>query len=316
MNYLEKLGIKVGHFTDLENVTGATVIIPDGGADIGIDVRGSNTGTINTCAFDVKSAQKLVDAIVLTGGSTMGLECSIGVMDYLKSSNVVGAVIYDREIGNDKRPHLKDGFEMAAGAHYQNLVQGNVGVGTGATTGKWIDKNKMKGGFGISIKEISDDAYLGVFVVVNAVGDVLNPVTKEFYSKTGKYDFKNYYYENFGNHKEASKGGNTTLAVVVTNIEMTREELMKVSELTQDGMARAIYPVHTNWDGDVVFSISTHCKNRIKLDLTSFDLVNYVGIAASDLLMEAIHNSVKNAKSVEDFLSYSDILGFVNNKFL
>ncbi len=306
MTELEKLGIKIGHYTNIEGLTGATVIIPDNGADIGIDVRGSDTGTINIPAYEIKGADKTVEAIVLTGGSTAGLECSIGVMDYLKSPSVVGAVIYDKKIGKDVRPHLKDGIEMAQNANYNNLEQGNIGVGTGATTGKWIYKNRIKGGFGISIKEISNNAYIGAFVVTNAVGDIINPITKGFYSETGKYDFNNYYNENFSNYG-IKRGTNTTLAVIVTNIEMTREELIKVSELAQDGMARAIYPVHTNWDGDVIFSISPHCKNRIKLDLNSFDLVNYIGIAASDILIEAINNGVKNAESIGGFPAYKDI---------
>ena len=306
MTELEKLGIKIGHYTNTEGLTGATVIIPDNGADIGIDVRGSDTGTINIPAYEIKGADKTVEAIVLTGGSTAGLECSIGVMDYLKSPSVVGAVIYDRKIGKDIRPHLKDGIEMAKNANYNNLQQGNIGVGTGATTGKWIYKNRIKGGFGISIKEISNNAYIGAFVVTNAVGDVINPITKEFYSESGKYDFNNYYDKNFGN-KNIERGTNTTLAVIVTNVEMTREELIKVSELAQDGMARAIYPVHTNWDGDVIFSISPHCKNRIKLDLNSFDLVNYIGIVASDILIEAINNGIKNAESICGFRAFRDI---------
>lgn len=307
MNELEKLGIKIGHYTDSDGLTGATVIIPDNGADIGIDVRGSDTGTINIPAYEIKGADKTVEAIVLTGGSTAGLECSIGVMDYLKTPSVVGAVIYDRKIGKDVRPHLKDGYEMAKNASYANLEQGNIGVGIGATTGKWNYKNRLKGGFGISIKELSDNVYIGAFVVTNAVGDVINPITKKFYSESGKYNFKNYYDNNFAN-KKIQRGTNTTLAVIVTNIQMTREELIKVSELAQDGMARAIYPVHTNWDGDVVFSISPHCKNRIKLDLNSFDLVNYIGIAASDVLVEAINNGIKNAKSIDDFIAYKDIV--------
>ncbi len=74
MNELEKLGIKIGHYTNKDSITGATVIIPDNGADIGIDVRGSDTGTINIPAYEVKGADKVVEAIVLTGGSTFGLE--------------------------------------------------------------------------------------------------------------------------------------------------------------------------------------------------------------------------------------------------
>jgi len=306
MTELEKLGIKIGHYTNLDSLTGATVIIPDNGADIGIDVRGSDTGTINIPAYDIRGADKTVDAVVLTGGSTAGLECSIGVMDYLNTPSVVGAVIYDRKVGKDDRPHLKDGFEMAKNSSYTNLEQGSVGVGTGATTGKWVYENRLKGGFGISIKEICDNAYIGAFVVTNSVGDIINPVTKDFYSESGKYDYNNYYSNNFGsNHK--GRGTNTTLAVIVTNIEMARDELMKVSELAQDGMARAIYPVHTNWDGDVIFSISPHCKNRIKLNLSSFDLVTYVGIVASDILVDAINNGIKKAKSVADFPSYEEL---------
>lgn len=307
MTELEKLGIKIGHYTDLENLTGATVVIPDGGADIGIDVRGSDTGTINIPAYEIKGADKKVQAIVLTGGSTYGLECAIGVMDYLKSPSVVGAVIYDREIGKDVRPHLKDGFEMAKSANYNSLEQGNIGVGTGATTGKWNYQNRIKGGFGFSIKEISYNAYVGAFVVTNAVGDVINPSTKNFYSESGKYSFRNYYYKNLVKENTMERGTNTTLAVIVTNIEMKRDELIKVSELAQDGMARAIYPVHTNWDGDVVFSISPHSKNRVKLNINEFDLVNYIGIVASDVLIEAINNGVRNAKSVGKFPAYEEL---------
>ena len=118
---------------------------------------------------------------------------------------------------------------MAKNANYNNVEQGNIGVGTGATTGKWNYNNRIKGGFGISIKEISDNSYVGAFVVTNAMGDVMNPITKEFYSESGKYDFSNYYEKGFANI-EGQRGSNTTLAVIVTNIEMTREELIKVSD--------------------------------------------------------------------------------------
>ncbi len=89
---------------------------------------------------------------------------------------------------------------------------------------------------------------------------------------------------------------------------MNREELIKVSEMAHDGMARAIYPIHTNWDGDVIFSISPHGKNRKKLALSSFDLVNYIGIVAADAMAEAINNGVKNAESIPDYPAYKDIL--------
>lgn len=306
MTKLEKLGIKIGHYTNKDALTGATVILPDNGANIGIDVRGSDTGTINIPAFEIKGSNKTVDAIVLTGGSTFGLECTIGVMDYLQSPSVVGAAIYDRHIGKDERPHIADGFKMAESAIYKNMSQGNIGVGTGATTGKWIWKNKLKGGFGFSIKEVSKNVFIGAFVVTNSMGDIINPVTKTFYSETGKYDLDNYCKRKFLSSK-VDRGTNTTLGVIVTNIEMDRAELIKVSELAQDGMARAIYPVHTNWDGDVIFSISPHSKNSVKLNLSSFSLVNYVGIVASNVLINAINNSVKYAESVDGCPSFKEI---------
>lgn len=301
-NYLEKLGVKIGHYTNINALTGATCFIMEDGADIGIDIRGSDTGTINTPAYDTKGAKKLVKAIVLTGGSTFGLESSIGVMDYLHSPSIVGAVIYDRFIGKDERPHIIDGYNMAKNANYNNMMQGNIGVGTGATTGKWEHGKHIKGGFGLSIKEIDDNTYIGAFVVTNSLGDVVNPKTNEFYSECGKYT------SNYIISKNRKRGTNTTLAVIVTNIEMSREELMKVSELAHDGMARAIYPVHTNYDGDVIFSVSPHSNNRVKSDMKRIDLINFVGTCSSNLLIEAINNSIKNASSIENFPSYNDLL--------
>lgn len=299
---LEKLGVRIGHYTNKEDLTGATCFIFDDSADIGIDIRGSDTGTINIPAYEPKSREKLVKAIVLTGGSTFGLECSIGVMDYLKSPSVVGAVIYDRHVGNDIRPKLSNGFEMAKNADFSNLEQGNIGVGTGATTGKWKYGRKIKGGFGFSIKEIEQGAYIGAFVVSNSCGDVVNPKTNKFYSEYGGY------VENDITQADKSEATNTTLAVIVTNIKMEKTELMKVSELAHDGMARAIYPVHTRSDGDVIFSASTQGKNRIDLKMKRDDLVNFVGIAASNLLIKAINNSILNAESIDGFPAYKELI--------
>lgn len=300
-NILEKLGVKIGHYTDKENLTGATCFIMEDWANIGIDIRGSDTGTINIPAYDPKAREKLVKAVVLTGGSTFGLESAIGVMDYLESPSVVGAVIYDRCIGNDIRPKLNDGYEMAKNATYYNLNQGCIGVGTGATTGKWEYGRKIKGGFGLAIKEVQKNAYIGAFVVTNSAGDIINPKTNKFYSECGKYVENDIY--------QAYKGAsiNTTLAVIITNIEMEKTELMKVSELAHDGMARAIYPVHTSSDGDIIFSVSTCGRNRIKLNIKRDDLVNYVGISSSNLLIKAINNSILNAEEIDKFPIYKDL---------
>ena len=88
---------------------------------------------------------------------------------------------------------------------------------------------------------------------------------------------------------------------------MSKEELMKVSELAHDGMARAIYPVHTNYDGDIIFSISPHSNNIVESKMKRIDLINFVGISASNLLIEAINNSIKNASEIKDFPSYDNL---------
>lgn len=306
---LKKLGIKIGHYTNREDLTGATCFIAEKGAEIGIDVRGSDVGTLNVMAYMPKGADKLVKAVVLTGGSTFGLETVIGVMDYLKTPSVTGGVIFDRDVGNDSRPHIIDGYNMAKNASYTNLEQGNVGVGTGATTGKLEIERHLKGGFGFEICEIDKNEYIGAFVVTNAVGDVVNLETKEFYSKSGGY--KNNFQEIFNYGK---RGTNTTLAVIVTNIKMNRDELMKVAELAHDGMARAIFPVHTNFDGDIVFAISPNSENSIESKLNRFDLVNKVGLYASNILIEAINNSIINAEGIKDFPSYKDLQNGIKHK--
>ena len=307
MTLLEKLGVKIGHYTNNDDLTGATVFIPDNGADIGLDIRGSDTGTFNTPAYDVKGADKTVRAVVLTGGSTFGLECVVGVMDFLQTPCVTGAVIYDRHVGNDTRPHKNDGYKMAENASYADPGQGNIGVGTGATTGKWLQEHRLKGGFGYAVKEVAPEAYIGVFAVVNAIGSVVDPSTGRFYSESGGYNADLYYNKGFGAGEDANL--NTTLAVVITNIEMERPDLMKVAELAHDGMARAVFPVHTTWDGDTIFAISPHCKNRVKLDIHPFYLPNYVGICASTLLSEAINNAVKAAEPIAYFPSWSEVYG-------
>lgn len=161
---LQKIGLKIGHYSNPKDQTGLTVFISEKGAEIGIDIRGSSTGTINTPAYDPKSSGKIVHAVVLSGGSIFGLESVFGVLAYLEQQGIgnnkvgkaipgiTGAVIYDLGVGNDVKPTKDNGFIAAAESSYENLNQGSIGVGTGATIGKWFGGRKMKGGFGIAAK--------------------------------------------------------------------------------------------------------------------------------------------------------------------
>lgn len=318
---LKKLGIKIGHYTDGVNLTGTTVLVAEKGAQIGIDIRGSNTGTFNTPMYGAKGTAETVNSVVLTGGSTFGLESVLGVMQYLEEKGIghqtraalipgiVGAVIYDLAVGNSKiRPGKKEGYMAVSDASYSNMQQGNVGVGMGATVGKWFKGNKMKGGFGMEVSVLPDDIIVGAFVVSNSLGDAVNPQTGKFYMDGGGYDLHN---KNITEGVTKLSGlidispKNTTLAVVATNVAMDRRQLMKVAELAHDGMARSIFPVHTMMDGDVIFALSSLSGEQMSFpDTWSGTITDLVGIAAQDALMKAIKNSIINARMIKDFPSY------------
>lgn len=318
---LEKIGIEIGHYTDIENLTGTTVFLAKKGADIGIDIRGSSTGSINTPAYsEIKSARKLVHGIVLTGGSSYGMETVFGVMQYLEEQGIgtktregivpgiTGAVIYDLGVGNPNSPRKGEGYSAAKNASLEELREGNIGVGTGATTGKWIAGEYLKGGFGMAEVTLPQDMLVCAFVVTNSVGDIVNPQTGKFYADHGGYDLlQKILPENITNFikHNPSTSYNTTLAVVATNVVLEREQLLKIAEQAHDGMARSIFPTHTMIDGDIIFAISSHSGERRKNpSLPVTILTDVIGLGAADALMKAIKNSVIHAESIEGFPAY------------
>lgn len=314
---LEKLGVKIGHFTDKKNLTGTTVFIAEKGAEIGIEIRGSWPGFISAPYFGPKSSATSTNSIILSGGSTHGmLESVSGVFQYLEEKGIgipsrsgsipyiTASVIYDLSvIMGKKKPTKKDGYNAAKNASYSNLSQGNVGVGTGATTGKWFKGKFYKGGFGMAVTELPDDILVGAFVVTNSVGDVVNPNNNKFYSDSGDFDLDK---KNINKRKDNLLGlidmapMNTTLAVITTNAAINNFQLMKIAELAHDGMARAIMPVHTMMDGDIVFAISSYNGERKDISyMNPLTQVDMISMGAADALMKAIKSSIVNAKSVD-----------------
>lgn len=320
---LERLGIKIGHYTDKKHLTGTSVFIAEKGAIVGIDIRGSNTGTFNTPAFSPKAISQWIHAVVLTGGSTYGLESAIGVMEALEEKKIgnktraaiipatTGAVIYDIAVGNSTvRPGKKEGRLAAENASYKNLKQGNIGVGTGATVGKWLKGKKMKGGFGMDFTELPGGIIVAAFVVTNSVGDMVNPQTGEFYFDSGGFDLKDKKIDKMPSGLWGlmdTTPSNTTLAVIATNVALGKNQLSKVAELAHDGMARAVFPVHTMMDGDVIFALSSLSGEKKKLkDTMPFTAIDIIGLAAADALGKAIKNSILHAKGISSFPSFKD----------
>ena len=333
-------GIEVGHCTDLDNLTGTTVILTRNGAVAGVDVRGAAPGTRETDAIHPINLIEKVHAVVLTGGSAYGLAAVDGVMSYLEgqgigfplgNGNVVpivpAAALFDLGRGGTAfsgRPIAAFGVRACEGAKTGTIVQGNVGAGAGALTGTLIG-NELKGGIGTASTDFGNGVIVGALVAVNAGGSPVNPDTGEFYAAFLETD------NEFGGLKgvsalpsqegkdqrvthETDAISHTTIAVVATNVALTKAQATKVAQMAHDGMARAIRPVHTMFDGDVIFALST--GERAIEDLGEVGIwgdmaarINTIGSAVADTLARAIIHAMLAAEGIAGMQSYCDKYG-------
>jgi L-aminopeptidase/D-esterase-like protein len=297
-------GIEVGHAQDFHAKTGCTVVISREGAVGGVDVRGSAPGTRETDLMRPMNLVERVHAVVLCGGSAFGLAAASGVMRYLEEQGigfdtgvakvpiVAGAVIFDLGYGDWRvRPDERMGYEACLNASTGDVPQGSVGAGTGATVGKILGmEGCMKGGVGTSSIRLPGGIVVGAIVVVNALGDVVEPGTGRILAgardpKTGKF-INTWKFILEGNAIKDAEAGNTTIGVVATNAYLTKEQANKVAAMAHDGLALTIRPVHTMLDGDTLFALST---GEIECD------VNVIGTAAAEAIARAVVNAVENA---------------------
>jgi len=309
-------GLKVGHASDFEGCTGCTVILCEKGAVCGIDIRGSAAGTRQTDALSINHIVEQVHGILLSGGSSFGLDAATGVSRYLEEKNVgfdVGvaripivpsAVIFDLALGNPKaRPTPDMGYEACLKAG-DEIEEGSVGVGTGATVGKLFELPRaMKGGLGTCSIAMPNGLKVGALVVVNAFGDIVDNVTGKIIVGLRKAEDS----LEFANTVSLLKEGvvkkqfgivNTTLGVVATNAKFDKREVTKVAQMAQAGLIKTISPVHTTFDGDLVFALAT---GELEAD------VNNVGVLAEFVLAEAIKRAVKKADGFGIIPSFRDI---------
>ncbi|RMG29828.1 MAG: peptidase S58 family protein [Methanobacteriota archaeon] len=297
----QNLKVKVGHATHPEEATGCTVVIAPEGAVAGVDVRGSAPGTRETDLLRPTFMIRKIHAVVLTGGSAFGLRTVDGAMKYLSEHGIgydargtiipiiPAAVIFDlREGRSTEFPDMDMGYQACAAAGY-DFEEGLVGVGKGATVGKVLGMDYcMNGGFGSASVTIGADLSVAALVAVNALGDVINPETGQIVagarnpSGRGFADARQMMLDGkFGSPLPES---NTTLGVVITNGKFSKEEMNKIAMMAQNGIARAIRPVHTMYDGDIIFALST---GEVAAD------INVVGEAAAYAVSQAIVNTVQ-----------------------
>ncbi len=311
-------GIKVGHYTDREGVTGCTVILCEEGAVGGVDIRGGSAGTREIDPLRPGHVVEKVNAILLTGGSAFGLDAAAGVARYLEEKGkghrtramrvpiVPTAVIYDLAIGSKKaRPGPDEGYKACLSATDGPVEEGSVGAGTGATVGKLLGmEHATKGGLGTLSTAVGDGIIVGVLVVVNALGNVVDPSSGR--TIAGVRDPKG---GGFLDPVDLIRQGalllparsNSTLAVVATNARLSREEAIVVARMAQAGLARAIRPAHTIFDGDVVFTLAT--GERESHPLSPF----VIGTIAAELLAQAIVRAVIKAEGLGGIPSAKEI---------
>ncbi len=309
-------GIRIGHASDFRGLTGCTVVLCESGAVCGVDIRGSAAGTRELAPCLPGHLVDRIHAILLTGGSAFGLDAARGVMKYLEARGigfpagktripiVPAAVVFDLNLGSAKaRPD--EGMALSACRTASRfVVEGSLGAGTGATVGKLNGVAcATKGGVGFQSRLLSGGVMVQALCVVNAFGDVLDPSTGEILAgaraSPASFDFVGTAERMFqGEVRKRFGATNTTLVVVSTNAALDKLGATKVAQMAHDGLARAIRPVHTQFDGDLVFALSLGKK---RADL------NALGTAAAEVTAQAIIRAVKNARGLGGVPSWSEI---------
>lgn len=302
-------GIRVGHASDTEARTGCTVVL--GPFRAAADVRGTATGTREIETLSSLHVVPRADAVLLTGGSAFGLAAATGVTEWLAERGagfdagparvpiVPAAVLFDLGVGSaDRWPDAAMGRAACDAATDGEIAEGAVGAGTGATVGKVLGIERAARG-GLGTWALTGPGFtVGALVAVNALGDVLDGRGGVLAGARGKDgapavsarviadgalegDFSSLI-------RAPESGANTTLAVVATDAPLTRPALESVARIAATAVARRISPVHTPFDGDVVFALSTALEGRE----LSPSLVLALGVLAAEALEHAIERAV------------------------
>ena len=328
-------GLRVGNAEDAQARTGVTVLLPEAGRLVaGVDVRGAAPGTRETDSLRPEGLVSSADAIVLSGGSVYGIEAASGVCAWagahgrgyevpgapLRAPVVPTAILFDLANGGDKAwgegpPYWRLGREaaMAADADGSRFALGNAGAGLGAVAGAY------KGGLGSASAVVEGGFVVGALVAANPVGSPVMPGSSAFWAwpfeQGGEFggqrpsgaalqglDLP----EDMKRRPPPQEGTNTTIGIVATNAILTPPEARRLAVMAQDGLARAVRPIHTGFDGDTVFAVAT---GRAELgELRAFD-VSRLGSIAADCMARAIARAVWEAETLGPARSYREVFG-------
>lgn len=305
-------GLKVGQAEDLAVRSGVTVVLPDERAVCAADVRGGGPGTRETDALAAENLVDAVDAVVLSGGSVYGLAAADGVAAWLgargrgfvvspdpvvpPSPVVPSAILFDLANGGDKgwgeMPPYGALGRAAVAAAGEDFELGTAGAGCGAMAGR------LKGGTGSASVVTADGYSVGAIVAVNSWGSVVAPDGRTFWAAPFEIDGEfgglgpaglTAAPDDWGHAKAAADLRNTTIAVVATDAALTPAQAQRLAVMAQNGLSRAIRPVHAPFDGDVVFALST--ARRPLAEPAPYTLAR-LGALAADCLARAVARGV------------------------
>lgn len=326
-------GILVGHWSDIEQATGCTVVLSPDGAVGGVDIRGSAPGTRETPLLDPVMRVDRVHGIALSGGSAFGLATADGVARWLHEHGygwetpvarvpiVPAAILFDLGMnGSTAWPGAAEGYAACQAASTEEHGRGNVGAGVGCSVGKLLGiERACRGGLGQASMALPGGVMIAALMAVNAVGDVVDPVDATIIAgardlETNQFvDAQRVLQEQFDGYlfrptpsRPGQAGGsgemqNTTIGVVATNASLTKAETTKLAQMAHDGLARTLRPAHTAYDGDCIFSLATgKMEQAVELSL--------LGALASEVVAAAVLDGVRNAEWGYGFPAARDLV--------
>ncbi len=318
-------GVSIGHASDPEGLTGCTVMLLPERTIGGYEVRGGAPGSRETDLLHPGNLVETVDAFVLAGGSAFGLAAAAGVMRFLSEQGrgygmdpalprvpiVPAAVIFDLGIGDaTARPDAAMGYQACLDAVPDFAAGGSVGAGTGATVCLALGRGScVRGGLGVAVFEGGCGLKLAATVAVNAFGDIIDEggqVMAGPRAPDGSFLDTRVFLENVlrgggpggpggeppggssGGMGEAGSATNTTIGIIITNARLDKNQTMRLARAGHQGLARAIAPSHTRFDGDLFFSAATGAVEA------NSDLLE---VEAAELVARAIRTAVREAAS-------------------
>ena len=307
-------GIRVGHAQDMEALTGCSVVVCPPNTVGGVDQRGGAPGTRETDLLRPMHAVQHVNAIMLAGGSAFGLAAADGAMRYLEEHGigyetpfarvpiVPSAILFDLDMGRaDRRPDAAMGYAACEAASDAVVIQGCVGAGTGAKVGSLLGTAyATKSGIGTASVDIGDGLIVSAMIAVNAIGDIVNKDGTILAGLRTPPDGKTFAgtFTLLTQMSRVVPGTNTVIGVIATNAKLDKESVNKVAQMAQDGLAQAIRPAHTMFDGDTLFALAT---GEIPAN------VSVIGAFAAEVTAEAIRNALRSAVSLGGVPAAGDV---------